>query len=76
MPTGILLEQIPVNPSCSLTGKLVGRMEGREDGGRGGCREAVAVTEPHSGEAPGTVLVDDFANKQMKSGPGEVLAGL
>lgn len=40
-----LPEQIPVDPSCSLTGKLAGRMEGRggmegrEDAGKGGCRE-------------------------------------
>lgn len=45
LPTGILSEQIPVNPSCSLTGKLAGKMEGRggiegrEDAGKGGCRE-------------------------------------
>lgn len=73
MPTGILPEQTAVNPPCSLTGKPAGRMEGREDGGRGGCREAVAVTEPRSEEAPGTVLVDNFANKQRKPDPGEVI---
>lgn len=75
MPTGILPEQIPVNPSCSLTGEPAGMMEGGEDGGRGGCREAIAVTEPRSGQVPGTLLVDNFANKQRKPDPGEVLKG-
>lgn len=68
-------EQIAVNPSCPLTGKLAGRKEGREDGGRKGLREAVAVTEPRSREAPGTVLVG-FINQERKPDPGEILAWL
>ena len=33
------------------------------------------MTDPHSREAPGTVLADNFANKQGKPDPGEVIKG-
>lgn len=33
----------------------------------------MAVTDPHSGEAPGTVLADNFTNKQEKPDPGEAV---
>lgn len=48
-------------------------MQGREDGGGGEGSEAIAVTEPPSGEAPGVFLVDNPANKQRKPDPGEVI---
>lgn len=31
------------------------------------------MTDPHSGEASGTILADNFANKQGKPDPGEVI---
>lgn len=31
------------------------------------------MTDPHSREAPGTVLADNFANKLRKPDPGEVI---
>lgn len=33
------------------------------------------MTDSHSREAPGTVLADDFANKQGKPDPGEGIKG-